>query len=102
MTVAELDELARVDWLYFGSCERLHAAVSATYDAEEWCALSVTLACGRSAVRAWIPGIFSRMTLPRCAHCCDRLGMPRGVGSPKNDDDCRRVLGLRPSWEATL
>jgi hypothetical protein len=31
-----------------------------------------------------MPGIFSRMGLPRCALCCRRLGIPRGDGAPFN------------------
>lgn len=31
-----------------------------------------------------VPGVFSRMGLRRCAHCCDRLGIPRGDGNTLN------------------
>ena len=31
-----------------------------------------------------MPGILSRMGCPRCAHCCDALGIPRGDGAPFN------------------
>ena len=40
--------------------------------------------CGRSGY-LFMPGVFSRMGLRRCAHCCDRLGIPRGDGSPFNE-----------------
>ena len=43
-----------------------------------------------------IPGVLSRMGMPRCAHCCARPGWPRGDGSPKNDE------ALRPLVEAKL
>jgi hypothetical protein len=32
----------------------------------------------------WMPGIFSRMGLPRCSKCCKRLGIPSGDGAPFN------------------
>lgn len=31
-----------------------------------------------------MPGILSRMGLPRCAKCCRRLGIPTGDGAPFN------------------
>lgn len=31
-----------------------------------------------------IPGLFSRMGLRRCAHCCAALGIPCGDGAPFN------------------
>ena len=40
--------------------------------------------CGVDAV--WnIPGPHSRIGLPRCAHCCKALGIPRGNGIPLNE-----------------
>lgn len=33
----------------------------------------------------FMPGIFSRMGLPRCAKCCRKLGLPPGNGTPWND-----------------
>lgn len=51
--------------------------------------------CGRTYETPSIPGIFSRMGLPRCQRCCDRLGYPRGKGSPKNDDACRPLVEAR-------
>ena len=41
-----------------------------------------------------IPGIFSRMGVERCTECCQRSGLPEGIGSPKNDVECRKRLGL--------
>lgn len=32
-----------------------------------------------------VPGIFSRMSLPRCAECCKRVGVPDGKGNPYNE-----------------
>jgi hypothetical protein len=31
-----------------------------------------------------VPGLFSRMGLKRCDHCCDHLAIPRGAGAPFN------------------
>lgn len=58
------------------------------------------LACGRTAAYLSIPGIISRMTKPRCVGCCRVLGYPTGVGSPKNDNECRKLLGLPVDQEA--
>lgn len=52
-----------------------------------------TALCG-VGFRQTIPGLFSRMGARRCPDCCDRLGYPHGVGSPKNDPECRRILGM--------
>lgn len=87
-------ELARVDWVYGGQRPSvLHALGEISNDADEdWYGEGKT-ACGR--VGQWeIPGLFSRMGVKRCDRCCDRLGFPRGVGSPKNDSHLRELLGL--------
>jgi hypothetical protein len=55
---------------------------------------ALTTACGRTMKGLVIPGIFTRMGAMRCRQCCMRLGFPPGKGSPKNDDRCRRILGL--------
>ena len=47
-----------------------------------------TTTCGVSA-RLNVPGIFSRMDADRCKRCCRTLGLPPGVGSPKNDEELR-------------
>lgn len=85
-------EIIRRDWLYYARHRILHAP--AEFEVVGWHAENVTFACGRKASSANVPGIFSRLKLTRCAQCCDRLGYPRGVGSPKNDDQCRELLGL--------
>lgn len=54
----------------------------------------VRLTCGRRAKSVTIPGVFTRMGAPRCQRCCDRLGYPHGIGSPKNDAEIRVMLGL--------
>lgn len=35
----------------------------------------------------FMPGIVSRMGLRRCAKCCDKVGVPRGRGTPWNQSD---------------
>jgi hypothetical protein len=52
------------------------------------------LDCGRRVRGLSIPGVFSRMSLPRCWRCCIAMNLPTGVGSPRNDDGCREILGL--------
>ena len=44
-----------------------------------------TTLCGRKGSLT-MPGIVSRMGLPRCAHCCRLAGIPRGDGAPANSD----------------
>lgn len=40
--------------------------------------------CGCTA--EWtMPGMFSRMGLPRCGHCCRKLGVAVGEGVPANE-----------------
>lgn len=53
-------------------------------------------ACGVGS-RLTIPGVGSRMCLPRCVECCALTGLPTGVGSPKNDAACRVILGMEES-----
>lgn len=55
----------------------------------------VTATCGRAIKDPCVPGIFSRMSMKRCDRCCDRLGYPRGIGSPKNDEKCRPLVEER-------
>ena len=73
---------------------RLHYVEGVTFDTwDAWWepesvpgynASELTAACGRT-IDATLPGIFSRIGCPRCAHCCDALGIPRGNGAPAND-----------------
>jgi hypothetical protein len=90
----DLATYARLDWLAYGRWDRLHCPTEADYDDTDWLAYDVTFACGRRRPVAVLPGVFTRMSAPRCAQCCDRSGLPRGDGSPKNDAECRRILGL--------
>lgn len=74
------------DWGIATHGKMLHHAASLTFQSDygETSGEAVT-SCGR---KLWlmIPGIFTRMGAPRCDKCCDALGYPRGIGSPKNDD----------------
>ena len=90
----ELMRLAELDWLVAGDWSRLHCARVSTPNVDEWRFEGVTFGCGWSVEVASIPGLFARMGAARCARCCDFAGIPRGAGSPKNDNRCRRQLGL--------
>jgi hypothetical protein len=98
---------ARFDWLVSKSWNRLHAVLEWTDEhradmESEWAVLHpVRLACGRVASYVCIPGMFTRMGAERCAGCCRATGMPRGTGSPKNDNACRVVLGLPADGSGT-
>jgi hypothetical protein len=100
--VAYFLDLARVDWVVGASWNRLHALGQdltagqrdALEDYEVQCPGPVRFACGRVGAYASIPGLLSRMGKPRCQGCCRATGLPEGVGSPKNDDECRALLGL--------
>lgn len=90
--------IADLDWLQINWNGRVlhHADLDAT-KREELESMGVvetiTTACGRLAF-ARIPGVLSRLNEPRCITCCNRLGYPLGVGSPKNDPAIRALLGL--------
>ena len=45
--------------------------------------------------RLSIPGLLSRMGMERCKRCCDALGWPHGIGSPKNDEALRPLVSAR-------
>ena len=91
--------IIRYDWLTTGKGRRLHwadfsddAAVELINDGGLFG--SIQLACGRTAAYVCIAGMFSRMGAQRCTGCCRALGYPAGVGSPKNVDALRVILGL--------
>lgn len=105
----EFISIARFDWLELGDGDstfhadnKLHAVRDEDWTQDhragmeqEWAVLCpVRLACGEVAASAWIPGVFTRMGAERCKGCCRALGYPEGVGSPKNDQACRALLGL--------
>ena len=79
-------------WLVLDSWRVLHRVVEQTAngdDLEDNGGLAIRWAEGRSAcgitARFVIPGIGSRMGLPRCKHCCRKVGVPYGDGTPWND-----------------
>lgn len=97
--IARFLACARCDWLVTKSWSRLHYAEPTLAQLErvpdEWAILEpVKLACGRTAAGLWIPGPFTRMGALRCVGCCRATGLPQGKGSPRNDPECRRILGL--------
>ena len=94
VNLAGSGEVVEWDWMVLPSWNRLHAPEDwddPHYEASDEHART---ACGR---RGWgqIPGVFSRMGMPRCAHCCRIRGFPPGEGSPKNDDACRPLVEQR-------
>ena len=101
----EFAALARLDWVVARSWHRLHALPYGPWTWEqaddiafEWSLYGpVMLACRRMASMVCIPGVGSRDPrggLPRCSGCCRATGMIPGIGSPKNSDECRKLLGL--------
>jgi hypothetical protein len=72
-------------WLVFpATWNRLHRVADIEWeDAEDMIGGEGTALCGRKGYLT-MPGMFSRMGLPRCAHCCRLAGVPRGDGSPFN------------------
>lgn len=97
--------LADLDWVITPSGGRLHHTSQPDHLAEQLedngyldslatGGYTVGLDCGRQAARVDIPGVLSRMSVPRCARCCTATGMPRGLGSPRNDPACQALLGL--------
>jgi len=89
--------LLEADWLQTPTGHLLHHAPLTAEQTEELgedatVSGDIRLTCGRFVAHVTIPGPFTRMGARRCALCCDRLGYPQGVGSPKNDDACQSVL----------
>ena len=90
---------AEWDWLYTtgrgGKC--LHHAAE-LHDPENWeqGGFMATTTCGRT-LHMTLPGLLSRMGLPRCKRCCRLLGIKDGTGSPKNDPELRPWLVKRPA-----
>ena len=89
-------ELAEWDWVRIGNGDRLHAVARLTNEdtvEDDWYGVGFT-ECGLGG-DLHIPGLFSRMSVPRCIRCCERTGMPQGDQSPKNIDECRPIAELR-------
>lgn len=81
------------------STGRLHAidrGVLTEADMEAWLttpseedSLRLQAACGLNS--AWTyPDLGSRYDAQRCAFCCRELGIPRGYGTPVNEDGSKR------------
>lgn len=95
-----MSELTLVDtlWLVTPASRRLHHA---TFDPDDLADVeegdivcNVTRTCGRRTGWVTLAGLFSRMGSMRCTVCCRRRGLPPGKGAPKNDPECRRILGM--------
>lgn len=92
---------ARTSWLAAKNGRVLHAVRDADWTEIQrgdmallWMVRRVRMACGQAAELVTIPGPFSRMNSPRCSRCCRATGLPQGIGSPVNDPECRKLLGL--------
>lgn len=98
----EFIRIAKFDWLVTRRNRFLHAVRDSEWTeahradmAADWAVTTpVRLACGQVARTVTIPGVFSRMGLPRCRGCCRALGFPQGTGSPKNVSGLRKRVGL--------
>lgn len=89
------EEIADEDWVILPTGGRLHAlrCINSSDAANmEWSAKGET-ECGRGGTLS-IPGVEFRRHLQRCKWCCRATGLPPGIGSPRNDVACRKVLGL--------
>lgn len=92
----------RSRWLHADGSEFIHRVAEATWghlpdpndpsdvfepngpnDEEMIEAMGKTL-CGLSG-RMAMPGIFSRMSAPRCPECCKQMGIAEGNGNPFNE-----------------
>lgn len=97
--IADARRLVACDWLTTLTANRLHhAGLTDQQAAVMWedrhLTTPVKLSCGRTVDYVSIPGVLTRMGTQRCRGCCRNLGYPPGKGSPKNDPECRRLLGL--------
>lgn len=88
-----------LDWVQTRTGNVLHRMSSygeaGDEDVDWW--FPVLLDCGRTVAYATVPGMFTRMGAKRCDRCCAANDLPRGIGSPKNDAECRKILGLPTS-----
>lgn len=92
------------DWLITAEEDQLHHATLTRERAKECEERGgiydepVRFDCGLTATTALIPDVFSRGGfgggLPRCLACCEATGLPHGTGSPKNNPECRAILGM--------
>lgn len=91
-------------WKVLDGWERLHrVAVVRIWDVDgegDWDGYSELtridgITCCGQAGRLSMPGLFSRMGLERCAHCCRAAGVEPGGGIPGNCDEC----GPEDAWQ---
>lgn len=81
------DDNWRSRWLQLPVGDRLHRVSEIAWEDEDGERYGHgTTVCGRRG-HLRMPGIFSRMWLPRCVHCCRLLGIPEGDGAPYNTDE---------------
>jgi hypothetical protein len=77
--------LPALRWLVIpGTWSKLHRVTGGRTDEEHIAVNYATTACGLAPRRMVMPGVISRLGLPRCAHCCKKLGVSRGDGAPFN------------------
>ena len=99
-TETDLRELFDWDWACTTSGQVLHDVARFTFDPDyETSAIGVA-SCGLRG-RFAVPGFLSRMGAPRCRHCCNRLAIPNGDGSPKNTEALRPWVEKRRAGRAT-
>lgn len=73
----------RERWLVLPKWGRLHRMDLIGWDDDDRIDGYGSTVCGLQG-RLQMPGLFSRMVLPRCSRCCAWLGIPRGNGAPYN------------------
>lgn len=91
---------AKYDWFLSPAANKLHY-VRFREDAH-WAKLEnnactrgrLKLYCGIQVYWIGIPGIQGRLATPRCRRCCGMFHIPPGIGSPRYDSECRRILGI--------
>ncbi len=73
-------------WLVRPSWRKLHRVSDIVWDEGDdgdlRSGMGVTV-CGLQS-QLCMPGILSRLSLPRCSHCCRGAGVPDGNGAPAN------------------
>lgn len=72
------------DWLVLDSWNRLHRVVEIDHDELEREGFAMGVAACSVYGRFQVPGVLSRLGLPRCAHCCRAVGVPVGNGNTLN------------------
>ena len=79
-------------WVYTAHGGRLHAVAELDTPSDDWAGGTGGTVCGLHGYLSY-PGVFSRLGMPRCAHCCRMLKISRGVGVPKNVPELRTLFG---------